>query len=103
MSTHQSFSSCLKMKIQSVVFLTAVLMLTTLVDEEECLQNGKREYQEKVLKRLLTKLIKLRLIRVRVYTSLAYLSSKYNFPPRNYSSSKSACMGDASRNSLFAL
>ena len=42
-------------------------MLTTLVDEEACLNNEKREYQEKVLKRLLIKLIKLRLIHVRVY------------------------------------
>jgi len=46
------------MKIQSVVFLTAVLMLTTLVAESECIGagavNGKREYQEKVAKRLLT-------------------------------------------------
>ena len=43
------------MKIQSVVVLTAVVMLTTLVAESECLNNGKREYQEKVLKRFLIK------------------------------------------------
>ena len=39
------------MKIQSVVFLTAVLILTTLVAETECFHEhvpGKREHQEKV-------------------------------------------------------
>ena len=49
------------MKIQSVVFLTAVLIFTTLVAETECftapVPNGKREYQKKVWKCLLIKLI----------------------------------------------
>jgi len=43
------------MKIQSVVFLTAVLMLTTLVAESECIGPGtprKREHQEKVEREL---------------------------------------------------
>ena len=51
LSTHrESFSSCLKMKIQSVAFLTAVLILTTLVAESECFSPhapGKREQQKK--------------------------------------------------------
>ena len=55
LSTHrESFSSCLKMKIQSVAFLTAVLILTTLVAESECFSPhapGKRE------QRLLIKLM----------------------------------------------
>ena len=57
LSTHrESFSTCLKMKIQSVVFLTAVLILTTLVAETECIGPGiqrKWEHQEKVSKGLL--------------------------------------------------
>ena len=62
LSTHrQSFSSSLNMKIQSVVFLTAVLILTTLVAETECITGpvpqGKREYPKKVSKYLLMKLI----------------------------------------------
>ena len=61
LSTHrESFSSCLKMKIQSVAFLTAVLILTTLVAESECFSppyQGKQEQQKKVSKRLLIKLM----------------------------------------------
>ena len=61
LSTHrESFPSCLKMKIQSVVFLTAVLILTTLVAESECLGphvQGKSQRQKKVSKRLLIKLM----------------------------------------------
>ena len=56
----ESFSSCLKTKIQSVAFLTAVLTLTTLVAESECISPhvlGKRGHQKKVSKRLLIKLM----------------------------------------------
>lgn len=43
-----SFSSCFKMKIQAVVALTTVVILTTLVAECELFQPGTRELREKV-------------------------------------------------------
>ena len=63
LSTHPEwFSSCFKMKIQSAIVFSAVLILTSLVADTECVIGpiplpGKREYQKQVWNCLLIELM----------------------------------------------